>query len=117
MQHKEELKKLLAVLVETKNNLPLREKPPLLLKLAPDLSYKERKEIAEVLNQKKCRVDGLIISNTTIERPDTLKSIETKNELGGLSGEPLKAMSTQMIADMSKLTGGMPIIGEYDSQK
>ncbi|XP_018577094.1 dihydroorotate dehydrogenase (quinone), mitochondrial [Anoplophora glabripennis] len=111
MQHKEQLKKLLAVLIETRNNLPLKEKPPLLLKLAPDLSYAEKKDIADVLNQKKCRVDGLIISNTTVERPDSLKSVETKNETGGLSGEPLKDMSTRMIADMSKLTGGLPIIG------
>ncbi|KAJ8918905.1 hypothetical protein NQ315_016807 [Exocentrus adspersus] len=111
MQHKDELKKLLAKLVETRNNLPLNPKPPLLLKLAPDLAYNERKDIADVLKDKKCKVDGLIISNTTIERPDTLKSVESKSEAGGLSGAPLKDGSTQMIADMSRLTGGIPIIG------
>ncbi|KAJ8967123.1 hypothetical protein NQ314_003075 [Rhamnusium bicolor] len=62
MQKKNTLKKLLCTLVETRNNLPINKKPPLLLKLAPDLSYEERQDIADVLNEKKCRVDGLIIS-------------------------------------------------------
>ncbi|CAG9820236.1 unnamed protein product [Phaedon cochleariae] len=110
MQEKKQLRELLSALVETRNQLKLDQKPSLLLKLAPDLSSEERKNIAGVLNEKRCRVDGLIVSNTTIDRPKTLLS-ENKQEIGGLSGEPLKEMSTQMIAEMSKLTGGMPIIG------
>lgn len=113
MQNKETLRTLLKTLVETRNNLPVKRKPPLLLKLAPDLQYTERKDIAEILKRKDCRVDGLIISNTTIERPTSLKATDVVKEAGGLSGKPLKNESTQMIADMYKLTDGMTIIGKF----
>ena len=53
----------------------------------------------------------MIISNTTISRPQTLKS-PLKNQTGGLSGKPLKEISTKAIADMYRLTNGkVPIIG------
>lgn len=110
LQSKQMLTDLLKALVEARNNLPEKRRPPLLLKLAPDLTLDERKDIASVLRKPECRVDGLIISNTTVERPKTL-SDDSKNEIGGLSGEPLKDVSTQMVADMYKLTGGMTIIG------
>ena len=56
-------------------------------------------------------IDGVIVSNTTISRPETLKS-ENKNETGGLSGAPLRDLSTQCVSDMYVLTGGkVPIIG------
>nr|CAH7733393.1 unnamed protein product [Callosobruchus chinensis] len=104
LQHKENLSKLLRAIVEAR-------KPPLLLKLAPDLSPQERRDIAAILKQKECRVDGLIISNTTVSRPETLKNVKNKHETGGLSGPPLKDLSTEMIRDMSRLTDGIPIIG------
>jgi dihydroorotate dehydrogenase len=50
-------------------------------------------------------VDGLIISNTTVSRPESLQS-QNKTETGGLSGKPLKDLSTQTIRDMYKLTHG-----------
>lgn len=96
--------------MKAKNQLSLKEKPTLLLKLAPDLEYQELKDIAEVIQQESCRVDGLIISNTTIERPEFLIS-SYKLESGGLSGKPLREKSTKMIKDMYKLTKGIPIIG------
>lgn len=53
----------------------------------------------------------MVISNTTVSRPATLKS-EFKNEKGGLSGEPLREKSTETIREMYKLTQGkVPIIG------
>lgn len=113
MQNKESLKILLKTLICERNRLPENHRPPLLLKLAPDLQYQERKDIAEVLKRKECRVDGLIISNTTIQRPESLKTVNLKMEIGGLSGQPLKNESTQMITDMYKLTGGMTIIGKF----
>lgn len=112
MQQKQILAELLSTLVKTRNELPGNRKPPLLLKLAPDLTTAEREEIAYVLKREECKVDGLIISNTTIERPSSLKNASNKTETGGLSGEPLKDMSTQMIADMYRMTGGMTIIGK-----
>ncbi|CAH1106211.1 unnamed protein product [Psylliodes chrysocephalus] len=109
MQNKEILKQLLTASLEARNNLKIENKPPLLLKLAPDLNYEEMKDIAELLKNKSCRVDGLVISNTTIDRPPHLIS-NNKEETGGLSGKPLKEKSTQMIYEMRRLTD-LPIIG------
>ncbi|XP_056641455.1 dihydroorotate dehydrogenase (quinone), mitochondrial [Diorhabda sublineata] len=109
MQKKEILTKLLTATLEARNGLQIEKKPPLLLKLAPDLSTNEKKDIADVLEQKSCRVDGLIICNTTIERPSTLLE-ESKHEIGGLSGKPLREKSTEMIKEMKTLTN-LPIIG------
>ena len=50
-------------------------------------------------------IDGLIVSNTTITRPDSLKS-DSKKEAGGLSGKPLKDISTTTIKEMYQLTQG-----------
>ena len=55
-------------------------------------------------------MDGLIVSNTTVSRPASLKS-DHKNEAGGLSGLPLKDLSTSSISDMYKLTGGVLLLG------
>lgn len=111
LQKKEDLKNLLSAVVTSRNQLPNEKKPPLLLKLAPDLEYEELKDIAEIINDESCRIDGIIVSNTTIERPDFLRS-PNKLETGGLSGKPLREKSTKMIRDMYKLTNGIPIIGK-----
>ena len=50
-------------------------------------------------------VDGLIISNTTIDRSMKLVS-SNKDEVGGLSGAPVRDLSTKTIKDMFLLTGG-----------
>jgi dihydroorotate dehydrogenase len=82
---------------------------PLLLKIAPDLTAEERREIAEVALD--TDIDGLIVSNTTIERPAGLRSRRAA-EAGGLSGRPLFAGSTALLRDMYRLTGGkLPLIG------
>ena len=55
-------------------------------------------------------MDGIIVSNTTISR-ENLKSVH-QQETGGLSGQPLKEISTQSLKDIYRLTGGkIPIIG------
>ncbi|MBT5109404.1 MAG: quinone-dependent dihydroorotate dehydrogenase [Rhodospirillaceae bacterium] len=83
--------------------------PPLLVKIAPDLTMDDKRDIAAMaLDQ---AVDGLIISNTTIERPDCLTE-PAKTEAGGLSGAPLLAPSTAVLADMYRLTEGrLTLIG------
>lgn len=89
----------------TGNPAPL----PLLVKIAPDLSENEKKAIASVVV--KTKVDGLIVSNTTVSRPSHLKSAN-KQEGGGLSGRPLAALATETIRDMYRLTDGkVPLIG------
>ena len=86
-----------------------KNKPPLLLKIAPDLTDADKADIARVALESK--IDGLIISNTTIERPASLRSAH-KGETGGLSGRPLFAPSTRMLGEMYQATGGkLPLIG------
>lgn len=82
---------------------------PLLLKIAPDLEAHELEDIAVVALEQK--VDGLIISNTTIRRPSNLQST-ARSEQGGLSGKPLFELSTQVLREMYRLTGGqIPLVG------
>ncbi|XP_063242788.1 dihydroorotate dehydrogenase (quinone) isoform X2 [Bacillus rossius redtenbacheri] len=115
-QSKERLAALLGALVSAHAELS-EPRPPLLLKLAPDLGPDERRDVAEVLRRKECRVDGLVISNTTVERAPSLHGPHVAEE-GGLSGRPLCDQSTAMIAEMYRLTdvwwlvaGRLPIIG------
>ena len=111
LQHSVHLQELLRALVSAKNELTSSQKPPILLKLAPDLTPQERKDIAKVILKKECKVDGLIISNTTVARSDDLQSSNSA-EAGGLSGKPLASSSTKLIKDMYTLTKGqVPIIG------
>ncbi len=80
--------------------------PPIFLKLAPDL---ELSEIDTIVAAATGRVDGLIISNTTITRPP-LKSRHA-GETGGLSGAPLKALAHQRLIDFRTATAGkIPLI-------
>ncbi len=86
-----------------------RKRPPLLLKIAPDLSPEDCRDIAEVALAR--GLDGLIIGNTTILRPPGLKG-RYRNEAGGLSGAPLMAVSTALLAEMHRLTAGrIPLVG------
>ncbi|MGB6175705.1 MAG: quinone-dependent dihydroorotate dehydrogenase [Methylocella sp.] len=68
---------------------------PVLLKIAPDLTLPELDEIVNCARSR--NIDGLIVSNTTVSRPATLRD-PPANEPGGLSGRPLFAHSTQMLA-------------------
>jgi dihydroorotate dehydrogenase len=82
---------------------------PLLVKVAPDLSGGERAEIAEVVVE--AGIDGLIATNTTIGRPESLLG-RHRGETGGLSGAPLFEPSTRVLADFYRLTEGrLPLIG------
>lgn len=108
LQNKKNLEELLSSLNNLRDTMTI--KPPLLLKLAPDLTDDEKQDIADVIQKNKSKVDGLILSNTTITR-NNLIDIQ-KNETGGLSGAPLTDMSTKLISDMYKRTNGkIPIIG------
>ncbi|HXI87387.1 MAG TPA: quinone-dependent dihydroorotate dehydrogenase [Parvularculaceae bacterium] len=87
----------------------LREKAPLFLKIAPDLTDEDKADIADVARAMK--IDALIISNTTITRPPALKS-KYAGEKGGLSGAPLFAPSTALLGEFYKtLKGEIPLIG------
>ncbi|XP_005093571.1 dihydroorotate dehydrogenase (quinone), mitochondrial isoform X1 [Aplysia californica] len=111
MQKQEVLIELLDQVVAERNKLTVSPKPPLLVKIAPDLTESDKKDIAAVVTRPQSGVDGLIISNTTVARPESLKS-KHKAEMGGLSGAPLTEKSLQVIRDMYRLTHGkIPIVG------
>ena len=76
--------------------------PPLLLKIAPDLTTEDRADIAEVALAR--GLDGLIVSNTTIARP-LLKDTKQAQEMGGLSGAPLFEKATIALAKTRKFAG------------
>jgi dihydroorotate dehydrogenase len=83
--------------------------PPLLLKIAPDLTAEERTDLGQAALA--TGIDGLVVSNTTVARPASLKSRHA-HEPGGLSGKPLFAPSTALTAEMYRLTQGrLPIVG------
>jgi len=90
-----------AILAAVQLAVPVR--PPLLIKLAPDLS--EAGLEAVVGCAVKYAADGLIISNTTISRPPSLRSA-AKHESGGLSGRPLFELSTEMLRRAYRLSSG-----------
>ena len=73
------------------------------MKIAPDLAPEGLEAVIGVCLARK--VSGLIVSNTTIARPDTLRGA-AKTETGGLSGAPLLAPSTAMLAQAYRLAGG-----------
>ena len=80
-----------------------RARRPLLVKLAPDLAPGSLADIVEAVVSG--GADGLIVSNTTLARPDWLRSRHA-GEAGGLSGEPLRARSTAMLAAVARLARG-----------
>lgn len=83
--------------------------PPLLIKIAPDLSEDALAEIAAVASE--IGVEGMIATNTTIERPHDLDP-RYREETGGLSGRPLLRRSTEVLTQLYRLTGGkIPLIG------
>lgn len=83
--------------------------PPLLAKVGPDLSEEEVADIAEVALA--AGIDGLIVGNTTLERPPGLRS-RHRHQAGGLSGRPLLARANACLAAMYRHTQGrIPLIG------
>lgn len=84
---------------------------PVFLKIAPDLSSSGIEDIVTTVRSEGAWLSGLIVSNTTLDRPDALKS-DQKTEAGGLSGAPLMRKSTQVLTDIaSELFGEFDLIG------
>ncbi|KAL7745548.1 hypothetical protein ACLKA6_015535 [Drosophila palustris] len=111
VENKKRLIELLTAVNRARTDLNQRRKVPILLKLSPDMTLDEMKEIASVIALKKCHVDGLVVSNTTSAR-ENLSDSKMASENGGLSGAPLRERSTRLIAQMYDLTkGSIPIIG------
>ena len=91
-----------------KNNEDLISKP-ILIKIAPDIDDEQARDLA--LSSLALGIDGMIISNSTIDKSSKLQS-RYRNEVGGLSGKPLFIKSTLMLKKMYSLTNGqIPLIG------
>ncbi len=83
---------------------------PVLLKIAPDLSLAQLDDVVQVARSR--RVDGMIVANTTLARPATLREQDRAGEQGGLSGRPLFRLSTRMVAETYvRVEGAFPLIG------
>lgn len=105
------LETLLAGLMAARDatDVPPVARPALLLKVAPDLTSDQKEAIAMLALRH--GLDGLIVSNTTIDRPDDLPA-HLQTEAGGLSGRLLKRKANETLYDFYRLTDGtLPLIG------
>ena len=111
LQYGEALDELLKVLKERQKELAEQHKKyvPLAVKIAPDLTSDELKQVAESLL--KYNIDGVIATNTTLDR-ELIHDMPHAAETGGLSGRPLQNKSTEIIRQLHEyLKGQVPIIG------
>jgi dihydroorotate dehydrogenase len=107
LQAADALPALLRACLAARDACPAR--PPLLLKIAPDLSDEDKADIVQACLD--AGIDGLIVANTTLARPPTLPE-ELARLPGGLSGRPLMTPSTRLLADFARALGGrLPLIG------
>lgn len=110
LQDKEPLKHLLTTLQS--HNADKTSPKPILLKIAPDLTQEQLDDIIEIVQE--IKLDGLIATNTTVDRSDLNTSSEVVSEIGagGLSGKPVKDRSNEVISYLRKALGDdFPIIG------
>ena len=110
MQQAAVLDDLLARVVDARERVARSAGPtPVLLKIAPDLSLSDLDDVVGIARSR--RVDGMIVGNTTVMRPASLRDAEAK-ESGGLSGRPLFALATRMLAETYvRVEGVFPLIG------
>jgi dihydroorotate dehydrogenase len=86
---------------------PDKRRVPILLKIAPDLTWPQIDAVLGVIAEYK--LDGVIATNTTLARPGFFAGV---NEAGGLSGAPVRRRSTEIVGYIARATGGrLPIIG------
>jgi dihydroorotate dehydrogenase len=107
LQDKSALDEIL-VAIQEQNKI----RKPVLVKIAPDLSFEALDEILELVSSR--QIVGIVATNTTVSRPQTSDTASQKiySETGGLSGKPLRARSTEIIRHIYKQTNGtLPIIG------
>lgn len=110
LQQAHVLDDLLARVIAARDEAAARfGRKPILLKIAPDLALGDLDDIVGVCARR--GVDGMIVSNTTVARPPTLRSAQ-RDEQGGLSGKPLFEVSTRMLAEcFMRVEGRFPLVG------
>ncbi len=110
LQFGENLKQLIQALKDRQKQLD-EEYPhkPILIKIAPDLTEDEVKELAATFNE--LEVEGVIATNTTVTR-ETVEGLQHADETGGLSGAPVREQSNAILkAFCEKLDDSIPIVG------
>lgn len=111
LQRESALEGLLTGLIAARDavDMPPVARPALLLKVAPDLTMDQKKSIADLALRH--GLDGLIVSNTTTDRPDELAPV-LRAQAGGLSGRLLKRKANDAVYDFYQLTKGqLPLVG------
>lgn len=110
LQDEERLRELLGAVSaanRARDGVEGKSRKPLLLKIAPDLTFPQIDVVLEVIAE--FGLDGVIATNTTLDRPEPFSTV---GQAGGLSGAPLRVRSTRIINYISRATGGrLPIIG------
>src|SRR5512135_3469213 len=111
LQQAKALDDLLARVLDARERVSPRAGPtPVLVKIAPDLTLPDLDDVVGVARKR--RVDGMIVGNTTISRPGSLRERDKAREQGGLSGRPLFKLATRMLAEtFVRAEGAFPLIG------
>ncbi len=117
LQDRDALDEILAALQESNQTMahtcrPAHSVKPILVKVAPDLSFEALDEILQLAGPR--QLAGIVATNTTITRPETKNAALKKiyDESGGLSGRPLRERSTEIIRHIYRQTRGeLPVIG------
>jgi dihydroorotate dehydrogenase len=108
LQQAKALDDLLARVIEARERASTRV--PVLLKIAPDLALADLDDAVNIARRRE--VDGMVVANTTIARPAGLRETAKAKEAGGLSGRPLFALSTRILAETYvRAEGAFPLIG------
>jgi dihydroorotate dehydrogenase len=110
LQQAAALDELLARVIDARESAAIgRARKPLLLKIAPDLSLADLDDVVGIARRH--GIDGMVVGNTTVTRKNLRESAKAK-EQGGLSGRPLFALSTRMLAETYvRAEGAFPLIG------
>ncbi len=109
LQLRGNIENLIKNINKKRESLETLNKKPILIKISPDLNDDQLRDIALISLAN--NIDGLVLTNTTIERSDFLKSKNIKKN-GGLSGKPLLSKSNTVLKKMYELTNGqIPLIG------
>jgi dihydroorotate dehydrogenase len=107
LQARNALNDLLGALADARPSPPSAARMPIFLKVAPDLHEAEIEGIVEAAVAH--GLAGLIVSNTTLQRPDNLRGAR-RGEAGGLSGAPLMALSTRLLAEFHAAAAGRLVL-------
>ena len=110
LQAGEDLRHILSAVQEKRHTVCVATVPPVLVKIAPDLADRDIDAICAVVTE--LNIDGIIVSNTTVQRPGCLHHQDISTQAGGLSGKPLFTLSTEKLKTVYKATNGtVPLIG------